>query len=77
MRDLTLDEVVMLTVFKRLKKLNWNRTRAADSLDISIRGMRLYIGRLKALGVEVPENQGTNRNLDISKRVVEMMRSDE
>jgi hypothetical protein len=55
-RDLTLQELYCVFVYKRLQKYLWNRTHAAKSLDISVRGLRSNINRLKKMGVKVPDN---------------------
>lgn len=42
-------------IFERLKHFDFNRTRAAKSLGISIRTMRGIAHRLKNEGYEIPE----------------------
>lgn len=56
-RDLKLDEVILVTVYKRLRKLQWNRTHTADSLGISIRGLRNYIKSLIEIGFTINANE--------------------
>jgi hypothetical protein len=59
MRDLTLQEVILITVYKRLKKFNWNRTYAADSLQCSIRALRNYIQVFVRLNIPIPPGERT------------------
>lgn len=81
MRDATLDEILCRTVLLRLKKHNWNRTYASESLGVSVRTIRNYIHTLMAeYQVDVPpENKKKTQirihDFDISPTCVKDLRS--
>jgi len=54
--DQTLQELETQTILKTLEYYNWTRTKAARSLGISTRGLRLKITKLRDMGVSVPDN---------------------
>lgn len=51
-------EFIMYKYFYRaLAQYNWNRYRTSRALGINVRTVRLYIQRLRAIGVVVPESK--------------------
>jgi hypothetical protein len=43
-------------IYQTLMEYSWNRTNSAEVLGISLRGIRIKIGEMKALGYFIPEN---------------------
>jgi len=54
--DQTLQELEIQAVIGALDYYKWNRTRAAKSLGISIRGLRNKINKMREMGLMVPSN---------------------
>lgn len=52
----TLSELEQELVLERLAALNWNRTRAANSLGKSVRWLRLQIVKYKKRGAQIVDN---------------------
>ena len=55
--DLQLDEIKDWYTLKILEACQGNRTRTAERLGISLRGLRDKLNRLKAMGYEVMDNR--------------------
>lgn len=48
-------------IIEALRECGWNRTRAADGLDVSIRSLRLKIRQYQAQGFDIPEAGGRSQ----------------
>lgn len=53
--DRSFKSVCIAVVYFHLKKENWNRTKAAKSLGLSVRCVRNYVTSLRDIGFKVPE----------------------
>lgn len=51
LKDLKRDHVI-----ETLKFFHWNRAKAARSLGVSLRSVRIYIIEYRALGIEIPDS---------------------
>jgi hypothetical protein len=47
-------QIVLEATFETLMRHDWNRTRAADELQISLRTMRNYVHEIRSKGYDVP-----------------------
>jgi DNA-binding NtrC family response regulator len=46
----------MMLILQALESNNWNRTKAAADLDVSLRMLRYYIKAARQKGIEIPES---------------------
>lgn len=53
----TLHQLTLIHIYQTLKRCNWNRTHAASELNISVRGLRLYVNPMVKMGF-IPEGVG-------------------
>ena len=71
----TLTEVIVLVIYERLKMCQWNRMKAAISLNVSIRTLRNWIFRMEKFGIEVPVNPRHSSKNEDHRSGVKLSRS--
>lgn len=55
--DVKLKLVIQNHILTSLKKFNWSRIKTAKAIGISERGLRNFIAKMKAKGIDIPDNQ--------------------
>lgn len=58
----TLAEVEQVLIIRTLSETEWNRTRAANTLGISVRCLRNKIHQFKRQGIPIPEAGRSRRD---------------
>lgn len=51
-------------IINALRYFNWSRVKAAEALEMSIRGIRVKIRHYQAMGFEIPEFNGVIKYLN-------------